>query len=174
MSKMKTLYSREQIQQRVEELALQIAKDYGDKPLVLVGILKGAAFFLTDLARACPQPVDYEFVDVDQSPADRGEVVQLTFATKIDVRERHVLVLKDVVHSGITENYLITHLSQQQPASVDVVAFIDRPQARSVNLVTRYAAFTGLPDGFLMGYGLGSAQHNYGTNRPDLCLVEES
>jgi len=171
MTTMKVLYSREEISQRVEELAHQIADDYGDKPLVLVGILKGAAFFLADLARAFPHPVDFEFVDVDQSPADRGEVVQLTYATKIDVAGRHVLVLKDVVHSGITENYLITHLSQQQPASVEVVAFIDRPQARSVNLAARYAAFTGLPEGFLVGYGLGPHRER-GTNRPDLCLVE--
>lgn len=171
MSDIKVLYSREEINQRIEEMAKQISRDYGEKPLVLVGILKGAAFFLADLARAFPHPVDFEFVDVDQSPADRGEIVQLTYATKIDVRERHVLVLKDVVHSGITENYLITHLSQQQPASVEVVAFIDRPQARSVNLVAKYAAFTGLPEGYLVGYGLGS-NRNHGTNRPDLCIVD--
>lgn len=170
MSDIRVLYSREEINQRIEEMAKQISRDYGEKPLVLVGILKGAAFFLADLARAFPHPVDFEFVDVDQSPADRGEIVQLTYATKIDVRERHVLVLKDVVHSGITENYLITHLSQQQPASVEVVAFIDRPQARSVNLVAKYAVFTGLPEGYLVGYGLGS-NRNHGTNRPDLCIV---
>jgi len=173
MSEIRVLYSRDEINTRIEEMAQQIARDYGEKPLVLVGILKGAAFFLADLARAFPQPVDFEFVDVDQSPADRGEIVQLTYATKIDVRDRHVLVLKDVVHSGITENYLITHLSQQQPTSVEVVAFIDRPQARSVNLVAKYAAFTGLPEGYLIGYGLGS-NRNHGTNRPDLCLVEGS
>jgi len=173
MADIKVLYSRDEINQRIGEMAQQIARDYGEKPLVLVGILKGAAFFLADLARAFSQPVDIEFVDVDQSRADRGEIVQLTYATKIDVRDRHVLVLKDVVHSGITENYLITHLSQQQPASVEVVAFIDRPQLRSVNLVARYAAFTGLPEGYLVGYGLGS-NRSHATNRPDLCIVEEN
>ncbi|MCD4749297.1 MAG: hypothetical protein K8R59_07980 [Thermoanaerobaculales bacterium] len=172
MNTLRVVYTSEEIQNRIVELAQSIAEDYGEKPLVLVGILKGAAFFLADLARAFPGPVDFEFVDVDQSPGDRGEVVQLTYATQIDVRGRHVLVLKDVVHSGITENYLITHLSQQRPESIEVVALVDRPQYRSVNLATKYAAFTNLPEGFLVGYGLGPGRNQY-TNRPDLCLLEE-
>ena len=119
MSDLRVVYTSDQIQERVVEVAKSIADDYSDRPLVLVGILKGAAFFLADLARHFPRAVDFEFVDVDQSLGDRGEIVQLTYAT-IEVCDRHVLVLKDVVHSGITENYLITHLSQQRPASIEV------------------------------------------------------
>ena len=172
MKKIRVVFTGDEIRARVAELAQEIAEHYGNKPLVLVGILKGAALFLADLARSFPGPVDFEFVDVDQSAGDRGEVVQLTYATQIDVRDRHVLVLKDVVHSGITENYLITHLSQQSPASIEVVGLVDRPQFRSVNLTAKYSAFTDLPNGFLVGYGLGPGRNEY-TNRPDLCLIEE-
>jgi hypoxanthine phosphoribosyltransferase len=82
------------------------------------------------------------------------------------------LILKDVFHSGVTENYLITHLSQQNPASIEVVAMVDKPQLRSVNLNARYSVFDDVPDGFLVGYGLGPG-HGEHTNRPDLCIVEE-
>jgi hypoxanthine phosphoribosyltransferase len=77
-----------------------------------------------------------------------------------------------VFHSGVTENYLITHLSQQNPASIEVVAMVDKPQLRSVNLNARYSVFDDVPDGFLVGYGLGPG-HGEHTNRPDLCIVEE-
>jgi len=160
MSKLRVVYSADDISKRLREVASAIAEDYGDRELVLVGMLKGAAFFLADLARLMPRPVDYEFVNVTSSPGDHGETVNLTFATQVNVADRNVLILKDVFHSGVTENYLITHLSQQNPASIEVVAMIDKPQLRSVNLNARYSVFDDVPDG----------EH---TNRPDLCIVEE-
>jgi len=156
----------------MQEVATTIAGDYKDQELVLVGMLKGAAFFLADLARLIPRPVDYEFVSVTSSIGAHGEVVSLTFATQVDVSNRHVLVLKDVFHSGVTENYLITHLSQQNPISIEVVALVDKPHLRSVNLSARYAIFDDSPEGYLVGYGLGPG-HGEHTNRPDLCVVEE-
>jgi hypoxanthine phosphoribosyltransferase len=167
------LYSADEIRSRVAEVAGAIANDYRDRQLVLVGMLKGAAFFLADLARFIPRPVDYEFVSVTSSIGAHGEVVSLTFATQVDVSDRHVLILKDVFHSGITENYLITHLSQQNPASIEVVALVDKPQLRSVNLSAKYSVFNDTPDGFLVGYGLGPG-HGEHTNRPDLCIVDGS
>jgi hypoxanthine phosphoribosyltransferase len=166
------LFSADDIQTRIKEVAEAIAGDYQDRELVLVGMLKGAAFFLADIARHIPRPVDYEFVSVSSSIGAHGEVVSLTFATQVDVSDRHVLVLKDVFHSGVTENYLITHLSQQNPASVEVVALVDKPQLRSVNLSAKYSVFNDAPDGFLVGYGLGPG-HGEHTNRPDLCIVDE-
>ncbi len=172
MSKLRVVYSADDISKRLREVASEIAEDYGDRELVLVGMLKGAAFFLADLARLMPRPVDYEFVNVTSSPGDHGETVNLTFATQVNVADRNVLILKDVFHSGVTENYLITHLSQQNPASIEVVAMIDKPQLRSVNLNARYSVFDDVPDGFLVGYGLGPG-HGEHTNRPDLSIVEE-
>jgi hypoxanthine phosphoribosyltransferase len=167
------LYSADDIQARVEDVAAAIAEDYRDRQLVLVAMLKGAAFFLADLARLIPRPVDYEFVSVTSSVGAHGEVVSLTFATQVDVSDRHVLILKDVFHSGVTENYLITHLSQQNPASIGVVALVDKPQLRSVNLSAKYSVFDDMPDGYLVGYGLGP-NHGEHTNRPDLCVMDEA
>ena len=82
-------------------------------------------------------------------------MVSLTYATHFNVLGRHVLILKDVLHSGVTENYLITHLSQQKPASMEIVALVDKPHLRSVNLTARYAVFSDVPEGYLVGYGLG-------------------
>ncbi|MCU0232823.1 MAG: hypothetical protein MUE90_02155 [Thermoanaerobaculales bacterium] len=173
MNDPRVLYSADEIRSRVAEVAGAIANDYRDRQLVLVGMLKGSAFFLADLARFIPRPVDYEFVSVTSSIGAHGEVVSLTFATQVDVSDRHVLILKDVFHSGITENYLITHLSQQNPASIEVVALVDKPQLRSVNLSAKYSVFNDTPDGFLVGYGLGPG-HGEHTNRPDLCIVDGS
>ena len=173
MSNLRVVYSADRINERLNEVASTIAADFGDRQLILVGILKGAAFFLADLARLMPRPVDYEFVNVTTSPGDHGEVVSLTYATQVDVKDRNVLILKDVFHTGITENYLITHLSQQKPASLEVVALVDKKHLRSVNLNARYAVFDDAPEGFLVGYGLGPS-HGEHTNRPDLCIAEEA
>jgi len=173
MTELRVVYPAEEIAARVTAIADRIVADYEGKRLVLVGILKGAAFLLTDIARLVPRPVDFEFVDVTTSTGDRGEVVSLTYATHFNVQGRHVLILKDVLHSGVTENYLITHLSQQKPASVEVLALVDKPQLRSVNLKAKYAVFEEAPEGYLVGYGLGLGRGEY-INRPDLCVIEGS
>ncbi len=171
MDEPRVVLTADEIRQRLNDVATRISDDYQGKKLILVGILKGAAFLLADLARLIRGPVDYEFVDVTVSHEDRGEIVHLTFATHIEVSGRHVLVLKDVCHSGVTENYLITHLSQQHPASIEVVALVDRPHLRSVNLPAKYAVFRDDTDGYLVGYGLGLEWGKF-TNRPELCVIE--
>ena len=173
MGEPRVVHTAEEIRQRLAEVAGQISRDYEDKQLILVGILKGAAFLLADLARLIDGPVDYEFVDVEAASGDRGEIVHLTYATHIEVSGRHVLVLKDVCHSGVTENYLITHLSQQHPASIEVVALVDRPHLRSVHLPAKYPVFRDESDTYLVGYGLGLEWGQY-TNRPDLCVIERA
>ena len=174
MNTLRVVYTADQIHRRLEELVAEVSTDYEGKELTLVGILKGSAFFLVDMSRLFKPSVsvDFEFVDVTTAAGDRGEVVSLTFATRINVEDRHVLILKDVFHSGVTENYLITHLSQQKPASIDVVALVDKPQLRSVNLSARYAAFTDVPEGYLIGYGLGPSRSQH-TNLPDLCVIAQ-
>ncbi len=171
MSSIRVLYTAEEIAARVADVGDRITADYEGRELVLVGILKGAAFLLADLARRIRCPLTYEFVDVTTNREERGEVVSLTYATHFDVRDKDVLILKDVFHTGVTENYLLTHLSQQNPASMEIVALVDKPQLRSVNLTARYAVFSEVPEGFLVGYGLGSERGEY-VNRPDLSLLE--
>ncbi len=170
--KLQVLFSADEIAERIGRVADQLAEDYRGKPLVLVGILKGAAFLLPDLARRLPQPLEFEFVDVTTSPGDRGEIVSLTYATHFNLHGKHVLILKDVLHTGVTENYLITHLSQQSPASMEVLALVDKPHMRSVNLAARYAVIPEVPDGYLVGYGLGLHPGEF-VNRPDLCAIQE-
>jgi len=169
----RVVHTAEEIHERLSEIAARIGDDYRGKKLILVGILKGAAFLLADLARLIPGPVDFEFVDVGVSPGDRGETVNLTFATHIEVSGRHLLVLKDVCHTGVTENYLITHLSQQRPSSIEVVALVNRPHLRSVNLPAKYAVFNDETDGYLVGYGLGLDWGQY-TNQPNLCVIDRT
>ena len=171
MSVGRVLYSAEEIASRIREVAAQIADDYQGKEIALVGILKGAAFLLTDLARLLPSPLDFEFVDVTSTPGDRGEVVSLTYATHFELRGKHVLIIKDVLHTGVTENYLMTHLSQQNPASMEIVALVDKPQLRSVNVQARYAIFKDVPDGHLVGFGLGTPG-GQDSNQPDLSILD--
>lgn len=171
MSQPTVLHSKKEIARRVDELAEQISRDYEGKSLVLLGILKGCSFLMADLARSLSIPASYEFVDVTTTVAERGEIVQLTYATNFDLAGADVLILKDVLYTGVTENYLLTHLSQQRPASMEILTLIDRPHRRSVDLVARYAVFNDVPDGYLAGYGLGSERSTL-ANRPDLFVLE--
>lgn len=146
--------SPEIITARVRELGAQIGADYAGRELVLVGMLKGAAVFLADLMRCIGGRVRFELVNVLQQPAVRGELVELTYATQVHLAGAHALILKDICHSGVTENYLLTHLAQQQPASLEVATFINKPKLRRVALEPRYVAFADVPEGRLVGYGM--------------------
>ncbi|HPC83365.1 MAG TPA: phosphoribosyltransferase family protein [Thermoanaerobaculaceae bacterium] len=139
---------------RVRELGAQIGADYRGREVVLVGMLKGAAVFLADLLRAIDGQVRFELVNVVQQPATRGELVELTYATQVHLAGAHALILKDICHSGVTENYLLTHLAQQQPASLEVATFVNKPKLRRVALEPRYVAFDEVPEGRLVGYGM--------------------
>lgn len=162
----------EAIAERVKALGRKISEDYAGKDLVLVGILKGATFFLADLLRAMTLPVRYELVNVTRTGGGHYEVIELAFATRIDISGAHTLILKDICHSGVTENYLLTHLAQQQPASLEVVAMVNKPELRRVALEPKYVLLDHVPEGRLVGYGM-EHQGRWG-NLPGICLVEEA
>jgi hypoxanthine phosphoribosyltransferase len=143
-----------EIASRIAEIGRRISADYAGEDLVLVGILKGAALFLADLLRAVEGRVRFELVNVDTRPATGGEALELSYGTHIHLEGAHALVLKDICHSGVTEQYLLTHLSQQEPASLDVAALINRPLVRRVALEPRYVVLPEVPDGILVGYGM--------------------
>jgi hypoxanthine phosphoribosyltransferase len=138
----------------VARVGKQISAAYAGKNVVLVGMLKGATVFLADLLRATSGNLRFELVHVDQRPGERGAVIELTYATKINLGGVHALILKDVCHSGVTENYVRTHLAEQGPASLEVVALVDRPLQRRVALEPKYVVFSDVPDGRLVGYGM--------------------
>jgi hypoxanthine phosphoribosyltransferase len=162
----------EAIAERVKQLGRRIAEDFAGKELVLVGILKGATFFLADLLRAIPSSVRYELVNVTRSSGGHYEVIELAFATRINIGGSHTLILKDICHSGVTENYLLTHLAQQGPASLDVVAMVNKPELRRVALEPRYVLLDHVPPGRLVGYGM-EYQGKWG-NLPGICLLDEA
>ncbi|MGE5234903.1 MAG: phosphoribosyltransferase [Acidobacteriota bacterium] len=160
----------ELIAERVADVGRKIAAEYAGKELVLVGILKGAAVFLADLLRAIRGPVRFELVNVTTQNVARGEIIELTYATHVHLEGAHALILKDICHSGVTENYLLTHLAQQQPASLDVVALVNRPRLRRVGLEPRFVALEDVPEGRLVGYGM-EFDGRWG-NLPGLHLLE--
>jgi hypoxanthine phosphoribosyltransferase len=154
MGVLQEVVKADEVARRVAEMGRTIAGDYAGKELVLVGILKGAAVFLADLLRSIDGPVRFELVNVTTQTVSRGEVIELTYATHVHLENCHALILKDICHSGVTENYLITHLAQQGPASLEVAALVNRQRLRRVNLEPKYVAFESLPEGRLVGYGM--------------------
>jgi hypoxanthine phosphoribosyltransferase len=150
------VFSAEQIASRVHDLAAEIRRDAGDSEIFLLGILKGTALFLGDLLRQIPGPASFAFIDVVRDNADQqiADAVEIDFLSFNDIRDRHVFLLKDVVHSGVIENYLFTQLRTHEPASLHLVALLDRPNARTVDVQADYRAFSIDEDGTWVGYGL--------------------
>ena len=157
---------------RIAAVGQAIAADYAGKDLVLVAMLKGAMVFLSDLLRAIDGPVRFELVNVTQQGDDRGERIDLTYATHVRLAGAHALILKDICHSGVTENYLITHLAQQSPATLEVAALVDRPLLRRVAVAPKYVVLPDVPEGRLVGFGM-EYQGRWG-NLPGVDLLEEA
>lgn len=164
-------FSADEIARRVAELGQAIRNDAGDAEVFFLCILKGASVFLADLLRAVGGDVSYGFIDVirdaeDNSTADALEIDFLSFT---DIRGRHVFVLKDVVNTGVIENYLLSQLRMHAPATLRLVALLDRPDARTVDVQTDFHAFT-IADGIFAGYGLEHGRRL--GNLPDIIRVE--
>jgi hypoxanthine phosphoribosyltransferase len=150
------VFSADEIASRVRAVAEAIRADAGDAEVFLLGILKGAALFLADLLRAIPGDVSYGFIDVIRDAADTetADALEIDFLSFTDIRGRNVYVLKDVVATGVIENYLLSQLRTREPGSLRLVALLDRPAARTVDLSTDFQAFTIEQDGTWAGYGL--------------------
>jgi hypoxanthine phosphoribosyltransferase len=153
------LLSAEQIRRRVGEMAQLIAADYQDREPVLVGVLDGAVVFLADLMRALPIPLRIDFVkwsSYGDSSISSGEV-QLLKDLSFSVEGKHVLVVEDIVDTGLTLRYLMENLETRTVASVAVAALLDKPSRRKVKVKLDYVGFQ-VPDEFVVGYGLDFAQ----------------
>jgi hypoxanthine phosphoribosyltransferase len=153
--KLRKAFTAKQIAKRVAKLAAEIRKDSGDTPVFLLGVLKGATCFLGDLLRAIPGQVGYGFIDVVRDAADvlPGDAIEIDFLNYIDIAGKNVYLIKDVVATGVIENYLLTQLRQKQPAALKLVALIDRPNLRTVDLTADFRAFK-VDEGSFVGYGL--------------------
>ena len=150
-----TLYSEEQIRERVRELAGEINSDYKGRNPLLVGILKGAFVFLSDLAREIDLQMEFDFMAVSSygSSSRTSGVVRILKDLDTDIQGRDLLVVEDIIDTGLTLNYLIKNLKARGPASLEICALLNKEIANKVRLPVRYVGFT-IPDVFVVGYGL--------------------
>lgn len=154
------LVRREELTSRIEELAAQITRDYEGRELLLVGVLKGAIFFMADLARRIDLPVALDFMAVSSygSSTDASGVVRILKDLDLEIAGRDVLIVEDIIDSGLTLNYLLKNLSSRKPASLEICALLTKPTRRRAEIPCRYVGFE-IPDKFVVGYGLDLAEH---------------
>ena len=151
--------SAEQIQAKTTELAARIDTDYGDREPLLVGVLKGAVMFMSDLARALQRPSTMEFMAVSSygTGTTSSGVVRILKDLDRDVAGEHVLIVEDIIDSGLTLSWLLKNLAARQPASIEVVALLRKPDAVKVHVPVKYVGFD-IPNEFVVGYGLDYAE----------------
>jgi hypoxanthine phosphoribosyltransferase len=149
------LVPAEALERRVRELAADVSRDYASKDLVLIGVLKGAVFFLSDLMRQLEIPCEVDFMAVASygSATKSSGVVRILKDLDAVIEGRDVLIVEDIVDSGLTLQYLLRNLAGRQPASLEVCALLIKPERRKVDLKTRYVGFE-IPNRFAVGYGL--------------------
>jgi hypoxanthine phosphoribosyltransferase len=166
--KLRVLISAEKIQARIRELGAQISRDYPEGQLHMICILKGACFFMADLARAMSRDVFVDFMGISsygKGKTSSGEV-KVTKDLDISLEGADVLIVEDIVDSGITLNYLIHLLDQRKPRSIRIAALLDKPQRRVRPVHVTYTGFE-IEDRFVVGYGLDFAEKY--RNLDDIC-----
>ncbi len=168
------LVSQDQIAEKIAEMAAKIDADYAGREVLLVGVLKGAVMVMADLARALTIPVSMEFMAVSSygSSTSSSGVVRILKDLDCDISGCHVLVVEDIIDSGLTLSWLLRNLRSRQPASVEVVALLRKPEAAQVEVPVGYMGFD-IPSVFVVGYGLDYAQRYrglpyVGTLRPEV------
>ena len=152
------LYSAAEIEHRVTELAQEISRDYDHRTIHLVGVMRGATVFMADLVRKLEVPATYDYIAVHsyEGTASTG-VVKLIKDLDENVESRHVIVVEDIIDSGLTLNYIKANLQSRKPASLALCTLLDRPPRRKISLDLDYVGFT-IPDKFVVGYGLDFEQ----------------
>jgi len=153
------LVQPDELARRVRELGVELSRDYADRDLLLVGVLKGALFFLSDLMRRLEVPCEVDFMAVASygSSTDSSGVVRILKDLDASIEGRHVLVVEDIVDSGLTLQYLLRNLRARNPATLEVCALLTKPERRMVELEPRYVGFE-IPNRFVIGYGLDHAE----------------
>jgi tRNA(Ile)-lysidine synthase len=168
------LVSEQQISDKIAELAKQIEADYAGREVLMVGVLKGAVMVMADLARALTLPVSMEFMAVTSygSATSSSGVVRILKDLDRDIEGRDVLVVEDIIDSGLTLSWLLRNLRSRHPASIEVLALLRKPEAAQVQVPVRYMGFD-IPSVFVVGYGLDYAERYrelpyVGTLRPEV------
>jgi len=153
------LVSAEQVQQRLAEMAADVDRDYAGHDLLLVGVLKGAVMVMADFARALHHPCEMDWMAVSSygSGTQSSGVVRILKDLDQDITGRHVLIVEDIIDSGLTLSWLLSNLSSRGPASVEVLTLLRKPEAAKVEVPVRYVGFD-IPNDFVVGYGLDYAE----------------
>jgi hypoxanthine phosphoribosyltransferase len=153
------LVDRDALADRISELGEEISEDYEGRDLLLVGVLKGAVFFMADLMRHVTVPCEVDFMAISSYGAatDSSGVVRILKDLDINIRDRHVLVVEDIIDSGLTLSYLVRNLSAREPASLEICALLTKPARREIEVPVRYVGFE-IPNRFVIGYGLDFAE----------------
>jgi hypoxanthine phosphoribosyltransferase len=172
LEKLEVLITEEQLRSGVGELAERINRDYNGEELLVVGILRGAFVFLADLVRRLTMPVVIDFVAVSSYGDDTQSsgVVRILKDLDESIAGRHVLLVEDIIDTGLTLKYLYENLKARHPASLKVCTLLDKPSRRLVDFNPDYAGFT-IPDYFVVGYGLDCGQRY--RNLPMVCVIRQ-
>jgi hypoxanthine phosphoribosyltransferase len=147
------------LQQRVAELGEEISAEYAGRDLLLVGVLKGAVFFMADLMRHLTIPCEIDFMAISSygDSTDSSGVVRILKDLDINIEGRHVLVVEDIIDSGLTLSYLVRNLEAREPATLEICALLTKPDRREIDVPVRFIGFE-IPNRFVIGYGLDFAE----------------
>ena len=153
------LIEQDALSTRVAELGEEISADYDGREVLLIGVLKGAVFFMADLMRHVRVPCETDFMAISSYGAatDSSGVVRILKDLELNIRDRHVLVVEDVIDSGLTLSYLMRNLGAREPASLEICALLTKPGRREIEVPVRYVGFE-IPSRFVIGYGLDFAE----------------
>ncbi|KYH33365.1 hypoxanthine phosphoribosyltransferase [Neomoorella mulderi] len=165
------LVSAAEIKKRVKEMGAAISRDYAGKDLLVVGILKGAIIFLADLVREITIPLQLDFMAVSSYGAGTttSGAVRILKDLEVPVEDKHLLIVEDIVDTGLTLKYLLENLKARKPLSVRSCTILDKPERRLVDVHVDYSGFS-IPDYFVVGYGLDYAQKY--RHLPDICVLK--
>lgn len=168
----RVLITKEELDRQAEELGGRISKDYQGKELVIIGVLKGGFIFLADLARKITIPVDIDFISVSSygDSSKSSGVVKIIKDVDINISGKHVLIVEDIIDTGLTLNHLVELLKTRGPLSVKICAALDKPSRRKADVHVEYKGIE-IPDEFVIGYGLDYAGKY--RNIPEVCILKK-
>ncbi|SCN23146.1 Hypoxanthine-guanine phosphoribosyltransferase [Clostridium sp. N3C] len=166
------LLDEEKLKEKINELGAQISKDYENQELVLIGVLKGSVMFMSDLMKRITIPCCMDFMAVSSygNSTETSGVVRILKDLDYDIEGKDVLIVEDIIDSGITLKYLIEYLKARKPSSIEVVCLLNKPERRRVDIDVKYQGFE-VPDSFLVGYGLDYAEKY--RNLPYIGILKE-
>lgn len=170
MSDLKILFSREEIANRVSEIGAQISRDFSGQPVVLIGVLKGAAIFLSDLSRSLTLDATFDFIAVSSYGNEKQNSGEVKLLKDVDhsMEGKNVILVEDILDTGLTLTYLTRVIAAHRPKALKIAALLDKAARRTQPIQADYVGFE-IPDEFVVGYGMDYAERY--RNLPDICVV---